>query len=115
MTGTWRAEGSVESLDGRSQSRRPSTDRTGEFVTSRSRRIYDGKVEGNTVAFKCQSPGGDRIVTLKGSIVGDDMILRGKNGCRLWRHGTSRDATLDPGDANAAGMFGASSPHNRSQ
>ena len=72
--------------------------------------IYDGRIEGNTVAFKCESPGGDRIVTLKGSVIGDEMVFTWAKRVRDGGTAQPAGATLDPGDANASGMFGASTP-----
>ena len=109
IAGAWRAEGPGESswtlvlravgsrLTGRVSS-----------CTSLPVQIYDGKVEGSTFTFKCQSPGGERVVTVKGSVTGDDMLLTWAKRVRDGGTAQPASATLDPGDASASAMFGAS-------
>jgi hypothetical protein len=59
--------------------------------------IYDGTIQGNTVSFKCDSPGGgDRIVTFTGVINGDVIDF-------------TRAVRVRPGgDPGRDGIFGAS-------
>jgi alcohol dehydrogenase (cytochrome c) len=67
---------------------------------TRAFEIFEGKIDGNTIAFKCKSGDGQRTLTLTGRINGDEIaftwalqVLAGGN----------------PGNP-ADGMFGASAP-----
>jgi hypothetical protein len=59
--------------------------------------IYDGTIRGNTVSFKCNSPGpGDRTITFIGQINGDEITF-------------ARNVQVRPGsDPGEDGIYGAS-------
>jgi hypothetical protein len=81
----------------------------GRYNSSRTRattltpptEIYDGTIRGNTISFKCQSPGSaDRTITFTGQIDGDEITF-------------TRTVEIrpggDPGDDGIYGLSGA--PH----
>jgi len=56
--------------------------------------IYDGTIDGNMISFKCQSPGGDRIITFAGVVDGDEIHF-------------IRDVRVSPGgDPGRNGIYG---------
>lgn len=65
--------------------------------------IYDGRVTGSTIQFKCKSLDRHRTITFKGVINGDEMLVTYE---QQVLNGTS-PAVLS---ADANGMFGASTP-----
>ena len=111
ITGTWRAEG-VGARRWTVSVRADGTQLTGKVsaCTSLPVEIYEGRINGNTLTFKCKSPDGDRVVTLTGTVNGDEIVFRW--GKQIREGGAMRpaDIDLDLQDANAYEMFGASTP-----
>jgi pimeloyl-ACP methyl ester carboxylesterase len=111
ITGTWRAEGIgagswtlALAADGSRLTGRVSS------CTSLPVEIYEGRIDGSTISFKCQSADGDRVVTLTGKITGDEMVVTWRKQVRDGGTELPFPIDLDPGDANAREMFGPSTP-----
>ena len=72
---------------------------TGQSVAGRivppGSEVFDGRVEGNTIAFKAMSPDGDRTVSFTGTLQGEVIAF-------------TRSVQVRPGgNAGGTGMFGA--------
>lgn len=111
ITSTWRAEGVgggawtvALRADGRRLTGRVSS------CTSLAVEIYDGRIDGDTIAFKCTSVDGDRVVSLTGRIEGDEIAFTWSKQVRSGGASQAVDGVLDPEDANAYVMFGPTTP-----
>lgn len=102
VTGTWRAEGvgkGAWTVALRTDGRRLSG--TVSSCTSLPVPIYEGKIDGNAITFKCKSLDGDRIISFAGRINGDEITFAWGKEIRDGGALEPAKATLDPGDDNA--------------
>ena len=100
-TGTWRIEGTGTTLPWTVVLRSDGT-RLGGTVSSCDSvqltiEIFEGAIDGNTIGFKCQSGDGKRIVSLRGTVQGDEIRF-------TW------DVQVIEGSRGAGGLFGTSAP-----
>lgn len=111
VTGTWRADG--VGTGPWTVTLRADGDRfTGRVssCTSLPVDIIEAAIDGPALTFKCKSVDGDRILTLKGRVTGDEIAFTWD---KQIRHGGAlrpAEVDLDVGDANAFEMFGPSTP-----
>lgn len=102
LTGTWRIDGSGNSLPWTMILRVDGEKLSGTVSSCASPRvaIYDGHVEGRRFTFKCTSLDGDRTTTFSGTLSGDRITMNRET---VIREGGNRPA------ANNA-MFGPAAP-----
>jgi pimeloyl-ACP methyl ester carboxylesterase len=107
-TGTWRAEG-LGPQPWTLVLRGAGSQLTGAVSScaSISVDIFDGRVVGNTVTFKCQSLDGDRTISFRGVISGDEIAFSWN---RQVRDGGASNPPEGSEAAPARGTFGASTP-----
>jgi predicted aspartyl protease len=78
-TGTWLVEGDGTSFPWTVALRVDGPVLTGTVKTCASTQmsleIYDGRVDGNTIAFKCKSADGNRTISLTGQLRGDEITF----------------------------------------
>ena len=120
-TGTWRVEG-VGAGPWTLALRADGPRLTGKVssCTSLPVEIDEGRIAGNSLSFKCKSPDGDRVITFRGSINGDEIMLTWDKQVREGGAPFPALNSLDVGDRNASDalrtgdrshdMFGASTP-----
>lgn len=65
--------------------------------------IYDARIDGNAVTFKCKSLDGDRVIWFTGVINGDEIEF-------TWEK-YIQDGGVPPAAADASALFGASIVH----
>jgi pimeloyl-ACP methyl ester carboxylesterase len=111
VTGTWRTQGvgaGTWTVDLRADGSRL----TGRVIacTSLPVEIADGRIQGNTITFRCQSGDGDRVISFTGTMNGDTIALAWKQEVRAGGAAHATDTALDPQDLNAREMFGTSTP-----
>jgi len=111
VTGTWRTQGvgaGTWTVDLRADGSRL----TGRVsaCTSLPVEIDDGRIQGNTITFRCQSGDGDRVISFTGTMNGDTIALAWKQDVRAGGAAHATDTALDPQDLNAREMFGTSTP-----
>jgi hypothetical protein len=111
VTGSWRAEG-VGTGPWTVMLRAEGTRLSGKVsaCTSLPVEVYEGRIDGNTVRFKCRSLDGDRVVTLRGTVSADEIVFTWEKQVRDGGALRPSDIDLDLQDANAHEMFGASTP-----
>ena len=111
ITGTWRAEG-VGTAPWTVALRADGTRLTGKVssCTSLPVEVYEGRIDGNTVRFKCRSLDGDRVVTLRGTVHAGEIVFTWAKQVRDGGALRPSDIDLDLQDANAHEMFDASTP-----
>jgi hypothetical protein len=111
LSGLWRAEG-LDPAVWRVALRADGRALTGTVMscTSLPVEIYDGRVDGNTITFKCNSPDGDRTVSFTGIVNGDEISFAWEK--RVRPGGVSRPDPVDVQfeDPDARNLFGASTP-----
>jgi alcohol dehydrogenase (cytochrome c) len=103
--GTWRVEGVGAPFPWEAVLRADGSSRLIGAVSScssarRAFEIFEGKIAGNTIAFKCKSGDGQRTLTLTGRINGDEIAF-------AWALQVQEGGS--PGDP-ADGIFGPSAP-----
>ena len=111
VTGTWRTQG-VGAGTWTVNLRADGSRLTGRVsaCTSLPVEIDDGRIQGNTITFRCQSGDGDRVISFTGTMNGDTIALAWKQEVRAGGAAHATDSALDPQDLNAREMFGTSTP-----
>ena len=111
ITGAWRADG-VGTAPWTVSLRADGTRLTGKVssCTSLPVEIYEARVDGDAVTFRCKSVDGDRVVTLIGRVKADEIVFTWEKQVRPGGAPEPSDVDLDLQDANAHEMFGASTP-----
>ena len=78
-TGTWRVESPTPGTTWTVALRADGPRLTGAVRTCLSlggtQEIYEGKIDGNTISFKCKSGDRDRTLTLTGTVNGDEITF----------------------------------------
>jgi alcohol dehydrogenase (cytochrome c) len=102
-TGTWRVEGAGPQFPWEAVLRADGSNLIGAVSScasvTRAFEIFEGRIDGNTITFKCKSGDGQRTITLTGRINGDEIAF-------TW------ELQVQDGGNRAAtdGMFGDSAP-----
>jgi hypothetical protein len=103
VTGTWRVEVPDEANPWELVLKANGTSLTGKVNSCNSVQvtieIFDGRIDGNTITFKCLSGDGQRTVSLTGRINGDEIAF-------TW---DKRD--VGNGTRGTTGLFAPSAPH----